>query len=139
MNKTMLIILTMLLAEAALADQVAMITCSNSRIILQEKVPYFGEGENAQYSQRLYVLKSVENNDESNYTAFFLDAEFDIGPGGGAMISGRNSVGGSFEVRIAPWNYDENSPTISGKSAGSLTYRHGPLRGSNEAVNCTLD
>lgn len=139
MKKTVLTILTILCAGFAHADQAATLTCSNSNIILTEKVPYFGDGEDGKYSQHLYVLKSVDNQNESSYTAYFLDVEFDIGPGGGTILSGRNSVGGSFEVRIAPWQYDESSPGISGKSAGSITYHHGPLRGSNEPVDCTLN
>lgn len=139
MQKTILAILTMTIVGIAQADQKAIITCSSSEVILTEKIPYFGDGESEKYSQRLYVLKTAENNDESKYTAYFLDTEFDIGPGGGIIISGKNNVGGSFNIRIAPWQFDENSPVISGKAVGSISYHHGPLYGSNEPVNCTLN
>ncbi|KYG64310.1 hypothetical protein AZI87_13830 [Bdellovibrio bacteriovorus] len=122
----------------ALADQVATLTCTGERVVLTEKSPYLGE--DSRYSQSLFVLSS-KDGDESSYTAYFLDVEEDIGGvrhgGAGTLVfTGANSKGGSFQLIISPWQDVGDGTVIHETSRGVITYKHGPLLGKSEPVEC---
>jgi hypothetical protein len=139
MKKSILLLaITILtLSENAFADQAATLTCTGKNIILEVKSPYLGE--NSKATQELFVLKSRKSNsNETTYTAYFLDISYDIGRGGVTYISGKNAVGGMFDL-VTNFPQDENNgTTVRQVSHGTLTYNHGPLKGK-ETVDCVTE
>lgn len=136
MKATLLALLLLTLITSAYADQAATLTCTGKNIILKSVSPYLGE--NSPASQDLYILSSVDS-DGTNKKAFFLDnVEHDVGPGGTIYITGKNSVGGFFQL-VMP-GYSDASTEVSVKyvSEGTLAYNHGPLKGSDK-VSCVLE
>lgn len=135
MNKIALIAFSALtLISTAFADQAATLTCKGKTVTLSVKSPYLGE--NSPATQELYVLST--NADETAYTAYFLDVEYDVGKFGTTYISGKNQVGGSFEL-VTNFPKDVSDDTsIRYTSEGTLTYKHGPLSGK-EKVSCVTE
>lgn len=132
MKKTIILMALILSTSQVFADQAATLTCTGENIVLQVKSPYWGEDSDA--TQQLYVLKTTDS-DETSYTAYFLDASYDVGPGGTIYISGKNEVGGSFDL-VTNFPKDISDGTVIREiSQGTLTYSHGPLKGE-EAVTC---
>lgn len=130
-----LAISTLTLSLNCFADQAATLTCTGKSIILKVKSPYLGE--NSKATQELYVLK-LKSSDESAYAAYFLDISYDVGRGGVTYISGKNSVGGTFDL-VTNFPQDDSDGTTSREvSHGTLTYDHGPLKGK-EAVSCVSE
>lgn len=135
--KTILLTLsTLALITTAHADQAATLTCTGKNVILKSEAPYLGE--NSPVSQELYVLSSVDS-DGTNNKAFFLDnIEHDAGPGGTLYITGKNSVGGSFELIMSGYSDESTDVSIKYVSKGTIKYNHGPLKGSDK-VSCVLE
>lgn len=131
--KSLLLTLTILTSLNAFADQVATLTCTGKNIILIEKSPYLGEGSPA--AQSLFIL-TRPGSDQTSYTAYFLDnTNYDVGRFGVVYIDGKNEVGGSFNL-VTNFPQDVSDGTvIRYVSKGTLTYNHGPLKGS-EKVTC---
>ena len=124
------------LMSTAFADQEATLTCKGEYVTLAVKSPYLGE--NSPATQRLYVLSTTGNQNEVSYTAYFLDVEFDVGPGGTIYITGKNEVGGSFQlITNFPTNVSDGT-VVREISEGTLTYDHGPLKGEVR-VSCVTE
>lgn len=129
-----------LISGKARADQAATLTCTGPNIVIAVKSPYLGE--NSKATQQLYVLKlKLDNYNETSNTAYFLDVEPDIGgrtTGGAGMLvfTGKNEVGGTFQMIIHPWKDTGSTTVIRDVSNGKITYSHGPLSGKDEAVDC---
>ena len=136
MKKTILAVLTLsLVSMNAFADQAATLTCTGKNIILQEKSPYLGE--NSKFSQSLFILKN-KSADESSDTAYFLEISYDVGKFGVTYISGKNEVGGTFEL-VTNFPQDTGDGTVIHEvSTGTLKFNHGPLKGK-EVVNCVRE
>lgn len=133
-NKVLFAVSAMLFSVVAFADQKATITCTGSEVVLSEKSPYMGE--DSKFSQSLWVLKSKDSNDgESAYTAYFLNINPE-GAAGREIYTGTNEVGGYFQVDIAQFQDVGDGTVIEMAAEGTLTYNHGPLKGTNEAVHC---
>ncbi len=133
--KSALLALSLLASSAVFADQAATLTCTGENIVLSVKSPYLGEDSEA--SQKLYVLKYI-GSDETSYTAFFLDTSYDVGPGGTIYISGKNEVGGTFDL-VTNFPKDVSDGTIIREiSKGTLEFNHGPLKGK-ESVECVTE
>lgn len=125
------------------ADQAATLSCVGKNVVLEVRSPYFGENSIA--TQELYVLKSKDlSSNESAYTAYFLDVELDIGGvrhgGTGTLVyTGKNEVGGKFQMIISPWEDVGEGTVVRQISRGKISYHHGPLKGKDEPVSCVLD
>ncbi|RYZ77404.1 MAG: hypothetical protein EOP06_30405 [Proteobacteria bacterium] len=113
----------------AMADQQATITCTGSQVTLTQKSPYLGE--DSKYAQSLFVLKRT-GADESADAAYFLKIE----TRSANVIVGKNEKGGRFTLKTDAWKNTGDGTTIQEEATGTLTYSHGPLRGTDEAVNC---
>jgi len=134
--KTILLALSALtLITAAHADQAATLTCKGANVTLSVKGTYLGE--NSPQAQDLYVL-STNNGDESAYTAYFLNVEHDVGKFGVIYISGKNEVGGTFQLVTSGLKDASDDVSIRYTSEGTLTYNHGPLKGK-EKVSCVTE
>ena len=126
----------------AFADSAATLTCTGQNIILEERSPYLGE--NSPAAQSLYILKSVDNEQEAMYTAYFLDFQnTDVsGPNNGeyggytTYASAKNSVGGRFDLVLSAWTDVGDGTVIKMEAHGDITYSHGPLKGRKEKINC---
>lgn len=125
----------LVLGSAASADQAAVMTCTGEKVILVTKSPYLGES--SKQSQTLYVLKSKDSNEnETMNTAYFLDI-FEEGAAGRTILTGKNNVGGTFQLDISRWE-SFGDGIINEVASGDITYHHGAvLRGKREAVTCT--
>lgn len=136
MKKAILFVATLMASTAAMADQAATITCTGKNVILTSKSPYMGENSDA--AQTLYTLKSVDNQNESVATAFFLDVDenADVDKYGMVYSYGKNSKGGSFTLKTKFWQDVGDGTVIDEATTGTLTYSHGVLKGKDEAVNC---
>jgi hypothetical protein len=134
--KFVVLAFTFAAAISAQADQAGTMTCKGKNVVLTEKSPYLGE--NSQFAQSLYVLQADAADDSKN-TAYFLDIDYDIGKGGVLEFRGRNNVGGNFELSIDSWEDEGDGTVIRKTSKGLITYTHGPLRGTDEAVSCILE
>ena len=135
--KILLIALSSLvLSTIAFADQEATLTCTGKEVTLSVKSPYLGE--NSPAAQKLYVLSKNGNQNESSYTAYFLDVEYDVGPGGAIYITGKNEVGGSFQLVTNSPKDASDGNVLRETSEGTLTYNHGPLKGSTR-VSCVTE
>ncbi len=135
--KTIIPALALLLfAGTASADQAATVTCTGTNVILTTKTPYWGE--NSPATQTLYVLKAIENVDESVATAYFLDvdAEGDVDRHAMIYTEGKNSKGGSFLLKTKFWQNVGDGTIINEETTGVITYEHGTLKGKDEAVKC---
>lgn len=134
---------TFAFGSLAFADQKATMTCKGRHITLEQKSPYMGE--NSESTQYLYILKENDNDNESRNTAYFLNVEEDIGGkrdcfGAGSMIfTGKNEVGGKFQLCMHVWKDESDGTVIRGSSSGVITYNHGPLKGQDEPVACMLE
>lgn len=132
------LILTLLLNAPANADQAATLTCEGSNIVLKEKSPYLGE--NSKYTQSLFVLTSKnQQGDESANTAYFLSLSYDKGKYGMVYISGKNEVGGFFDLVTSNPQDESDGTVVREVSRGELTYSHGPLKGKKESVVCVKE
>lgn len=136
MNKVILALCTLMISSAAFADQAPTITCTGKNVILTSKTPYLGENEPA--TQTLYTLKSVDNQNESVMTAYFLDVdeEVDVDKYGMFYTVGKNSQKGKFLLKVKFWVDVGDGTVIHEKTTGTLTYKHGPLQGNAEPVEC---
>lgn len=76
------------------------------------------------------------SSDESTNTAYFLDVEPDIGKFGMLVFTGKNEVGGKFQLEINPWTDAGDGTTIEEITSGKISYDHGPLNGDDEPVSC---
>lgn len=132
-----LILLTMFgKGTLAFADQATTITCTGEYVILTTRTPYLGESSTS--TQTLYILKSIENFNESVKTAYFLDvdAEGDVDSDYMIWTVGKNSKGGKFTLKTHFWVDKDDGPIIHQETTGTLTYKHGPLIGKDQIVKC---
>ena len=134
--KSLIIFAALILSTNAYADSAPVITCTGENVILTTKTPYLGE--NRPETQTLYVLKSIDNADEAAYTAYFLDVdvEGDVDKYGMVYTAGKNSKGGKFVLKTKFWEDVGDGTIINEKTSGTLTYKHGPLKGKVEPVDC---
>jgi hypothetical protein len=137
MKKTLISLCFLLISSMAFADQTALITCTGEKIILTSKSPYWGE--NSAANQTLYTLKSKDNQGESIETAYFLNIEegADVDKYGMVYTYGKNNKGGSFTLKVKFWEDVGDGAVVNQKTVGTLTYKHGHLKGTEEAVSCT--
>lgn len=125
--------------QSAMADASATWTCTGDKVVLKSITPYLGE--NSTHTQTLFILSKAPTREYENVdTAFFLDVEHDMGKFGMLYITGKNEVGGKFQVIMnAPQDIGDGT-TIKMEAKGRITYKHGPtLTGLNEAVSCILE
>lgn len=129
--KNFLFILTLsLLGASARADQSASWTCEGEDVKLSSETTYVGE--NSPLNQELFVLEVGGTK-----KGFFLDIEYDVGRYGVYYISGKNSVGGSFEYK-GTFPEDKGDGTlVRRESQGTLTYSQGSS--GKVKVNCVLE
>jgi hypothetical protein len=137
-NMKALLFLSLFTSTLAFADQAVTLRCTGEEVILKVKTPYLGDAEeSAKFQQQLYVLTTPETEDESRKTAYFLDVEYDVGKFGDIYISGKNEVGGSFDLHTSHPVDVSDGTVIQKKSSGTLSYKHGPLKGKKVKVDCT--
>ena len=141
--KSLVLTMSLLTASVAMADQSATMTCTGKKVVLAVKSLYLGE--NAKSKQELYVLKLMDNDNETKNTAYFLNIEQDIGGarncfGAGSLIfSGSNEAKGDFELCIQAWEEKGDGTVVRQTSSGVISYKHGPLKGKDEPVSCVLE
>lgn len=125
--------------QSVMADASATWTCTGENIILKSATPYMGE--NSPHSQTLFTLSKITTaENDSIDTAFFLDIEHDMGKFGMLYITGKNEVGGKFQVIMSAPQDIGDGTTIKMEAKGRITYKQGPtLSGSNEVVSCILE
>lgn len=139
-----MMLLTALISIAAHADQVPTMICKGANIILEERSPYLGEDSKA--AQSLFVLKAIDNDNESKYTAFFLNFGItDIsGPKNGkyggytTYAAASNEKGGKLELILSAWTDESDEISTKKTATGDLTYKHGPLKGKSVPVVCVI-
>lgn len=133
--RTLFSVALLSLSFNAIAEGPTTIRCMGKSVSLEEIAPYLGE--NSPNQQSLFKLKRLGTED-STYEAYFLDIDYDAGRGN-YYISSTNSSGGKFSlVTTMPTPENENDPASRLVSTGTLTYKHGPIKGK-EKVNCVQD
>jgi hypothetical protein len=135
MKNVFILALGTLISMHAFADQKSSLTCTGENVILKTKSPYFGE--DSKFTQTLFVLQSTDSSalDESTGTAYFLNVH-EEGAAGRTFYSGKNEVGGKFQIDIAHFSDIGDGTIIQEAAEGVITYNHGYLKGKNEKVNC---
>lgn len=134
--KTKIVFLNLLLITCSTvhADQAATLTCSGENVVLVERSPYMGEDSKS--TQSLFVLKSKNSNDhESRDTAYFLKI-YKEGASSRTIYTGRNEVGGFFQLDVSAFEDIGDGTIIRESSTGYLDYSQGPLQGHRENVKC---
>ncbi len=134
----LLISLTAVFSNNAIADASATWTCTGKNVVLKSITPYMGE--DSKFTQTLFVLQRAPVDvDDSVNTGFYLKVEHDMGKFGSLYISGKNEVGGKFQVQMAAPVDVGDGTTIHYKAKGTINYSQGPtLSGKNEKVDCEL-
>lgn len=123
------------LSITAHANQKATLSCTGSNIVLEERSPYMGE--NSKLAQSLFVLKSKsENDNETRDTAYFLNI-FEEGATGRTIYTGKNEVGGFFQLDVSSFTDIGDGTVIQEIAKGYLDYNHGSLKGTREKVTCS--
>lgn len=135
------LILIFLFSVVSHADQQGPMTCIGKYITLVTRSPYMGD--DSPYSQKLFTLQSRASKD---LKAYFLNVDEDVpskttgGIDGGIQFSGQNEVGGTFEMRTGKWTTkSKDGISMTSKATAIITYDHGPLKGKDEPVNCTIE
>ena len=123
-------------SSVVFADQRATLTCTGEKVILEQKSPYLGDDSN--HVQSLYIMKSVQNNNGSRETAYFLDV-FEEGATGTTILTGHNEVGGFFQLEYKRLQNVGDESVIHMEAPCVITYSHGStLNGTEEVVHCVL-
>lgn len=132
------ILLSLGLISTAHADASATWTCTGKKVVLRSITPYMGE--DSRHTQTLFILSRLPaDNEDSVNTAFFLRVERDMGKFGSLIFSGKNEVGGKFELLMSAPEDVGDGTVIHMKAKGVITYSQGPtLSGKNEKVSCEL-
>jgi len=117
------------------ADQGAVWSCNGEKVTLSGQTNYFGE--NSKFSQTLYTLRNSDN-EKSYEAAYFLTITTTPqgNQGNAEKLSGKNAVGGYFNVIITNIRDIGVGPVVNQFGDGIISYKHGHLQGKNEKVSC---
>lgn len=128
--RNLIILFSMVASTGAFADQAANWTCQGESTKLVGVTPYLGEDSSA--TQTLYTLSS------GSYSAFFLNATARKSGASDVSLAGKNGKGGWFNLTISDIRNDGDE-VIHQVGTGVISYRHGPMSGTGEKLNCVRE